>query len=125
MNATHITEPVLLIRISRLYRPDMSDLELWEATRGVWRIGVSRDHVRYAFAVAGGIVREVYEVGSWKPAGTSKYVTRPASEVTVPNRWEFTGTVAPPDVRLKYMNKSVAGYFKQGSANPITYVNVK
>ena len=97
--------------------------ELYEATRGVWKIGDRRDDARYAFAVAGGIVREVYRISQWHPAGSTPYITRPASDVQVLGRWEFTGVVAPGAVRDKYLGRSVAHYFAQGNVNPITYVN--
>jgi len=47
-----ITHRVLLIRVNRLYRYDMGDQELYEATRGVWRVGTRREQAEYAFAVS-------------------------------------------------------------------------
>ncbi len=119
-----ITEQALLIRISQLYRPTMPALSLYEATRGVWRIGERRDQAVLAFAVAEGTVREVYEVGSWQPAGTATYRTRPPKDVNIPGRWEFTGTVAKDSIRTKYVGKSIDHYFRRGNSNPINYVNI-
>ena len=50
-----ITDPVMLVRISRLFRPGMSDMALYEATRGVWRVGPRRDRARYALTVHQGV----------------------------------------------------------------------
>lgn len=119
-----VIEPALLIRINRLYREGMSEPELYEATRGVWKIGERRNRVRCVFAVFGGVVREVYEVEAWHPAGTTPYTTRSAEEVKVPGRWEFTGRRASDDVRERYVGRSVASYLTPGSQNPLTYVNV-
>lgn len=121
---TPITEPVLLIRISQKYSPGMSKQALYEATRGVWVIGERRENVHYAFSVAGGIVREVYEIHSWHPAASTPYETRPLQDVTHKGRWEFVGEVAPESVRKKYVDCPVVDYFRKGAANPIMYVNI-
>lgn len=118
-----VTEPTLLIRISRQYREGMSEQELYEATRGVWKIGERRNGVQLAFAVFEGVVREVYEVEAWHPAGTTPYSTRPVEDVKVPGRWEFTGRRASEDLRERYVGRSVASYLTPGSQNPVTYVN--
>lgn len=38
-----ITDPSILIRINRLYRPAMNANALYEATRGSWRVGERRE----------------------------------------------------------------------------------
>ncbi|HYC90467.1 MAG TPA: hypothetical protein VEO54_14720 [Thermoanaerobaculia bacterium] len=40
--------PALLIRINRLYRHNMTPLELYEATRGVWKFGTRCTKAQYA-----------------------------------------------------------------------------
>jgi len=89
----------------------MTALELYEATRGVWRVGATRNKATYALAVYRGIVREVYTLHHWYPAGSTPYATRSRDDVDVPGRWEFEGVVAPEILRHKYMGKSVAAYF--------------
>ena len=101
----------------------MSAEALYEATRGVWKMGPRRDGAKFAMAVYAGIVREVYEIDGWHPAGTTEYRSRPRSEVLVPGRWEFTGHRAPEEVRERYVGRSVAATWVHGAANPITYVN--
>jgi hypothetical protein len=54
----------------------MSDVALYEATRGVWKIGPRRAKARYALAVYQGVVQEVYEILNWDPAWTSPYSNR-------------------------------------------------
>jgi uncharacterized protein len=115
-----IEEPAILIRINKLYRHGMSDIELYDASRGVWKVGSRREHARYAFAVFEGIVREVYKIKEWHPAG-STFSRR--GDLYDPDRWEFVGDVAEKDIRDKYILKSVEGYFAKNSQNPITYVN--
>jgi hypothetical protein len=43
-----IIDPVLLIRINRLYGENMSTHELYEATRGTWVLGRQRERARFA-----------------------------------------------------------------------------
>ena len=120
-----VADPALLVRINQLYRVDMTPVELYEATRGIWKVGgPRRSRVKYALAVFEGIVREVYSVGGWAPAGTSRYDTREFESDELVDRWEFTGTVAPHEVRSRYIGKSVASYFLPGNANPVMYLKL-
>jgi hypothetical protein len=118
-----VADPALLIRINRLYRHGMSGLELYEATRGVWRVGTRREEARYALAVFEGVVREVYLIERWHPAATTAYSTRDSREMSTEGRWEFTGRVAPVEVRDRYFGRSVAAYFRRGQQSPVVYVN--
>lgn len=120
-----ITEPAILIRIARLYKPGMSPWQLYEATRGVWRLGPDKDAAEYALSVAKGVVQEVYSIVAWHTAGSTSYTTRSLDDVSVPGRWEFSGAIARPAVRDKYLGKSVAHYFEKGNANPVRYLNIK
>lgn len=124
MSEVTISEPALLIRIPKLWTATMSRQALYEATRGVWKIGERREEARFALSIADGIVREVFAIVQWHPAGTTEYQTRPRKDIEVEGRWEFTGAVAPEDVRSKYIDKSVSHYFQRGNSNPILYVNV-
>lgn len=113
-----ITHRVLLITINRLFRSDMSAKELLEATQGIWKLGKRRENAEIAMAVYQGIVREVYRIKKWYPAGTLVYQTRDSGEFHNSGRWEFDGEVAE-DLRGPYLHKSVG---KSGQ-NPIRYVN--
>ncbi len=115
-----VRHKAILITINKLYRSDMTALELYEATRGIWVVGEARrNKVEYAMAVYQGIVHEVYHVEKWHPAGTLKYRTRDSSGLVESGRWEFSGSIAT-DIRERYIGFSVG---KSGQ-NPIRYVNV-
>ncbi len=120
---TDIIEPVILILINRLYRSDMSELEMYEATRGIWKIGPRREGAGYACAVFKGVIREVYEISDWNPAGTTPYMTRDDSEFHGSGRWEFEGAKAPEKIRSRYMQKSVKHLLHASAQNPIRYIN--
>jgi hypothetical protein len=119
----NISEPSILIRINKKYHDGISRKQLFEVTRGVWKIGLRREKAQLAFAVYKGIVKEVYVISSWHPAGTLQYQTRTRTDVAYPGRWEFDGKLASQDIRDKYIDESVAEYFSPHAQNPITYVN--
>jgi uncharacterized protein len=120
-----VREPALLIRINQLYRPGISELGLYEATRGIWRLGGPRmEEVELALAVYQGVVKEVYTVEQWHRAGTTPYATRSFEPEDLLARWEFTGRVAAEEIRSRYVGRSVAHHFRAGNANPVMYVNV-
>lgn len=115
-----IKERGVLIRITDLYRPQMAPHELYDATRASWKFGPKRNLANYAFAVFEGIVREVYEVRQWLPAG-STFNSRDPRGVRSPDRWEFVGRVASETLRRRYIDRDVSSYFKPGARNPVVY----
>lgn len=59
-----IAGPTFLIRINRKFRHNMSPLDLYEVTRGIWKLRRRRERAAYAMAVFGGIVKEVFGIQS-------------------------------------------------------------
>ncbi|HCE3485650.1 TPA: hypothetical protein NG615_004442 [Vibrio parahaemolyticus] len=118
-----ITENAVLIRINRLFEESMTSEALYEATRGIWKIGSRREKLEIAFSVYKGEIKEVYTVHNWLPAGSTPYQTRSLDESKKDGRWEFVGQVASDEVRDKYLGKSVSAYFSKGNSSPIKYVN--
>lgn len=116
-----IRVPALLIRINRLFRSDMSSAELYDATRGVWRLGKRRESAQYAMAIYNGLVREVFAIHTWHEAGTTEYRFRKQSELKLKGRCEFTGKLASNEVRQEYFGKSVTHLMSVGAQNPVTY----
>lgn len=98
----------LAFLLNSTYTSGMSDLELYEATRGVWH-NVPRDEsIKYAYATYGGIIKEIYEIHGWFKAGTQEYFSRIHSAIKTEGRWEFIGRKATQDVRIKYLGKLIA-----------------
>jgi uncharacterized protein len=118
-----IVDPVILIRINRLFRHGMSDQELYEATRGMWKLSVRRERYLVAMAVFEGVVREVYRIDSWHPAATTTYATDLHSNPSAAGRWEFVGRIAEEPMRSRYRLKSVANYLPRGLRTPTVYVD--
>ena len=116
-----VADPLLMIRVSRTFRYDMSAEELFEATCGTWKIGERRDRIRYALAVHHDVVHEVYEIEGWQRGGTRRYATRDVGGLSS-SRWEFTGRpVGAGAVRDRYLHRNVSALFSKGSQNPIRY----
>ena len=107
-----ITDNVVMFKIKQFYREGMSPRELYDVTRGYWRVTEKkRERVDFAFAVYNGIVREVYKVEEWLPA-LSTFTERSDVRVCKPKKtktekYEFVGRIADEEIRMKYRGKSV------------------
>ena len=120
-----ITENVIAIKINQAYRENMTELELYEITRGYWKIDAKRaEKADYVFSVYKGIIKEVYKIKEWLPAGTIPRSTLPDAKVPT-DRYEFVGEVAEEAIRNKYIEKSIANLYRNGEANPIKYFYTK
>lgn len=97
----------LAFLLNSTYKSGMSELELFEATRGVWR-NIPRDEsIKFAYATYGGLVKEVYEVHGWLNAGLQQYFTRSFEGRDISERWEFLGRKAPESIRRQYIGKVI------------------
>lgn len=105
-------ESIILININKLYHRDITDSELYDATRKSWVMGSRRTKAKYAIATYRGLTREVYKIEEWFPV-----------EVNGKIRWGFNGTKANNVIRQELRYKSIVSFFKKGAANPIKYLN--
>jgi len=129
--STTVNDPAILIRINQAFRYSMSEVELYDYTRGQWKLNPERaKNAKYGIAVYEGIIQEVYEILNWYQAGSTysvrqgnENIKRGASD-RLEGRYEFIGNLAPTKIRDKYKFKSVEHYFKHGNSNPIMYVQV-
>ena len=117
-----VIEPSIFIRINQKFRYSMTEIELYDFTRGQWKISTERaNKAKYAFAIYEGIIQEVYTVLFWLEAG--KTLNTRNDTDAAKDRFEFIGNIAEPEIRNKYKYKSVEHYFRKGNANPIMYIN--
>lgn len=126
-----VDDPAILIRISQAFRYSMSEIELYDYTRGQWKLNPDRaSNAKYGIAVYEGIVQEVYEILNWYKAGTTYSMRQGNKNIErgelegLDGRYEFIGNLAPKEIREKYKYKSVGHHFQQGNSNPIMYQNV-
>ena len=124
LNPEDINDNIMFIRINKLYRNDMSPLELYESTRGYWRLKIENaKKVEYVLSVYDGMVLEVYEVAEWFPALSTYMGSREKrSPDDVKGRYEFVGKIANENIRKHYVDKSVRDFFAPGESNPIKYI---
>ncbi len=115
---------MVLISINQRYDPAFDDMQLYEATRGVWEIAEGkRDVVTHACALYQGKIREVYEIASWHPAGSTMYATRSSEHFAASGRHEFVGKLASADVAKRYRNRTVdSRYLPFGFAGSTRFV---
>jgi hypothetical protein len=80
-----VDEPIVMLLIQNKWRPHMNDSSIFECTRGHWKVGVgTRTKAKYAFGVAYGVIRGIFEIDSWQPS------TAEGQE----GRWQFEGKEA-------------------------------
>jgi hypothetical protein len=127
----NIDHPAILIRINQAFRYSMTEMELYDYTRGQWKVNPDRaNQALYGIAVYQGIIQQVYTIENWYKAGSTYSVRQGNENISrgekerLEGRYEFIGNLAPLDIREKYRYKSVSHYFKPGNSNPIMYCNV-
>jgi hypothetical protein len=125
MEHPYITEPAILVNLHQLYRPNMSVAQLYDTTRGVWKVNKQRaSRADLAFAVADGKVVEIYDIHQWHAANTTPYLSGRQDQSNPKHAadFEFTGKIAPAGIKSKYLGLSVRHLFGRGQ-NPIRYLN--
>jgi hypothetical protein len=124
-----IDEPVVAININQQYPHAKNAEDLYNCTRGIWRLSRERaGQARYAFAVYQGVIKEVYEIEKWIPVSQATrdyWKERERAQgndysETHEGRSEFIGEVAPETVRKKYVGRRMP---VRHSQNPIRYFN--
>lgn len=111
---------VVLFNLRNSFKPGMSDVNLYEATRKWWRIGLRRLDLgkqgapEWAMAVAGGIVRAVYAIDAWEPPADSDL----AGHSERVGRWAFRGT-RDRDLERLYLDRDILRYLRSDSGHHI------
>ena len=124
LTGEEIQDNVITIKITKSYHYGISDLELYDVTRGYWKVNIEQaQKAEYAFSICDGIVLEVYRIAHWFPAFTTMNQRTVTSEEKeqYSNRYEFIGTIAEDSIRKKYIGKFVNNLFPKGNQNPIKY----
>lgn len=117
-----VDDPALVINIAQTFYYGMSERDLYDITRGIWRLNVDRArNIDLVLAVHEGVIQEAYQPDDWHPAGTTDYERRDLDPEHCEGRWEFTGQTAPESLRKTYVGKRPSNIsFGQ---NPIRYIN--
>ena len=95
----------------------MDKHRLYDVTRCYWRINPHNKKIDYVLSTNDGIIREVYKVAVWLPAGSTIRYGYP--EEKAKGRYEFVGTIAEEMQHL--IGKRIKLPF--GLQNPCIYTN--
>jgi hypothetical protein len=112
-------EALVLIRVSRAYERGISDRQLYEITRGWWKISPKRARrAGLVLSVVGGVVRAVYRPTEWLEPTCDLIAEDPSRD----GRWGF---IAAPDPagEDRYLHRDVTAHLPLGAQNPIRYIN--
>lgn len=124
-----INHRVMVIKVNRFYRRNMSPKEVYDVVRGIWRADINRARgVDYVFGVFNSLIVAVFKPSEWFVAKDAieklpkNIILNPENE----NRIFFVDEnfENPDEMAKNYLWKSIAEFDKnQGAQNPITYIN--
>ena len=103
-----IKHKAIMFKITNTYKNGMKPHEIYDITRGVWKINLKKArNYKYAFAVYDSVIIEVYEIMEWFERGSTFNSQAKELEKYEGKRYEFVGKIADSNVRNRYINKSV------------------
>lgn len=129
-----IKHGILVIKINKLYRRDMSDDELYDAVRGYWKASLNSIKTRkieYVFGVYNGLIVAVYKPDEWHYI--HEKINAPQREILADEDYERLKNriyfVCEDYKKLDedgqfYLHKSIVDLkANQSAQNPITYLS--
>ena len=130
-----IKHKILVIKINKLYRRSMTDDELYDSVRGVWRASINNAQAAtYVFGVYNSLIVAVYKPTRWYKCKDAPE-KRPRQEEVLTSKTEnriffvdegFENGCPHDENEIFYLGKSIAGLkLNQSAQNPITYLNGK
>lgn len=112
----------MLVNLAQSYSLDLTAQELYDATRGWWKMADPRHkNIKYVLAIYNSIIQEVYEPVGWFKAGSTFMLNR-RPEAKHKERWEFVGHLATDKIRKRYYKKHLGGRIEWGHS-PFCYVS--
>jgi hypothetical protein len=130
--AEQVHHRIMVIKINKLYRRDMSSGELYDAVRGVWRASLKRaKHVDYVFGVYNSLIVAVFNPSEWFVCKEARD-RLPRQDIVLTekneNRIFFVDddyeNGIPMDANARfYFEKSIAKLKNQRLQYPITYID--
>lgn len=130
-----IHHKILVIKINKLYRRNISPNELYDSVRGIWRASLKNvQTVEYVFGVYNSLIVAVYKPSKWykcKDAPEKRPRPDEVLNAQLENRIffideNFENGLEKDDNEIFYLGKSIVNLqFKKGVQNPITYLEPK
>ena len=132
LKETDIKHSILVIRINKLYRSNMSETELYNAIRGIWKLSYKKvKDIQYVFGVYNSLIVGLYKPTEWFICKEDKdQLPRKDIILTKENedRLFFRDEYFEKGILIQnnYLGKSINGLnIKQGAQNPVTYLYPK
>ena len=98
-------------KINRAWRRNMSALELYEMTRGNWRLSLARaGDAEFGIGLTDGVIRSIYKIHSWEKVPERS-----------PERYRFIGYKI--DEMKRYLGYSLAFHPNHRVRGPLFYLN--
>ena len=98
-------------KINRAWRRNMSALDLYEMTRGNWRLSLARArNAEFGIGLTDGVIRSIYKIHSWEKVPERS-----------PQRFRFVGYEV--EEMNRYIGYSLASHPNHGVRGPLFYVN--
>ena len=107
---------IVFFKITRTYRPGMSDEELYRNTSGFWRMNWERHDPDYAMAVVDGHVVGVFEIEGWRRPEQWEIAEHDIRD----GRWAFVGR-RDRKKEKRWLHVDVSEVTR--GQNPVTYFN--
>lgn len=130
-----IKHRILVIKINKLYHRYMTDKELYNVVRGIWRVSKEKvKDIEYVFGVYNSLIVAAYKPSKWFVCKDAKdklprqdIILTPQNEnrlFFVDERYE--NSFSFDDNEIFYIGKSISKLkLNQSAQNPITYLNPK
>lgn len=127
-----IKQKILVIKINKLYRRNMTAQELYDTVRGVWRASINNARsVNYVFGVYNSLIVAVYKPTQWYQCKDAPE-KRPRQDETMTSQIEnriffvdenYEHGLPLDENELFYLGKTIAELkLNQSAQNPITYL---
>lgn len=134
LEKSDIKHSIMIIKINKLYRKDMSNAELYDAVRGFWAASlksIKKRKVEYVFGVHNGLIVAVYKPDEWHYGyemidTPQRNMLTPEDYEKIKNRIYFIckNYDILDDVGNFYLHKSIINLkINQSAQNPITYLS--
>ena len=111
-------EPLILISIGKTWK----ERDVYEAVRGLWKLNLKRaKNYKLLLAHVRGVVRGAYRPKKWLKGTAENF---PHDGGNFPERIDFVGTKAEPEVWERYVGKRVpTKYRKRGAQASARYLS--
>ena len=133
LSEADIKHNILVIKINKRYRRNMTSFELYEAVRGIWKASINsikKRNIEYVFGVYNQLIVAVYKPDEWHYVHEIINVPRPEefNEDTFAKAKDriyfICNDYTAMDVNQRfYLHKSISALkVNQSAQNPITYL---